>query len=211
MKGTVLRKLALLAHIIALLFLAHFAAAQQVDLMVGGGTLMQPYTSNSSQSFTQIAETGGTYLSVGADYIDKDRRLGLNLESSWRYHPASYYGYETYRPILTDINVVFQPKLNKKFGLDFMAGIGADDTRFDLPTVTTCGHYAQGGCVYYTSTDHFMEHFSGGLRYYFWHNVFVRPEANIYHIHGNTNNMTGGFNSDFVTRVGASIGYTFGR
>jgi len=208
-KGTVLRKLTLLAYVFAFLFFAHFAAAQQVDIMGGGGTLMQPYTSNSSQSFTQLAETGGVYLNVGADYVDNDRRFGLNLESSWRYHRASYYGYESYRPILTDINVLFQPKLNKKFGLDFMAGIGADSTRFYLPTTVTCGHFS--GCVLYTSTDHFMEHFAGGLRYYFWHSVFVRPEANIYHIHGNTNNMTGGFNSDFVTRVGASIGYTFGR
>jgi hypothetical protein len=185
------------------------AAAQQVDIMAGGGTLMQPYTSNSSQSFTQLAETGGTYLSVGGDYVDNNRRLGLNLESSWRYHRASYYGYESYRPILTDLNVLFQPKLNKKFGLDFMAGIGADSTRFYLPTVVNCGHFS--GCVLYTSTDHFMEHFSGGLRYYFWRNFFVRPEADIYHIHGNTNSMTGGFNSNFVTRVGASSGYTIGR
>ena len=84
MKGTVLRKLTLLAYVFAFLFFAHFAAAQQVDVMAGGGTLMQPYTSNSSQSFTQLAETGGVYPSVGADYVDNDRRFGLNLESSWR-------------------------------------------------------------------------------------------------------------------------------
>ena len=191
------------------MFLAHFAAAQQTDIMVGGGTLMQPYTSNSSQSFTELAEKGGTYLSVGADVVDHDRRFGLNLESSWRYHRASYYGYESYRPILTDINALYQPKVGKKFGLDFMAGVGAASTRFYLPGVVTCGYFA--GCIDYTSTDHFMEHFSGGLRYYFWHNFFVRPEAHVYHINNNTNMTTGGFNSNFVTRVGASIGYTIGR
>lgn len=206
-----MRKLALVAPVFAFLFCAHFATAQQVDVMVGGGTLMQPYTntSTSSQSFVELAETGGVYPSVGADIVDSERRLGLNLESSWRYHRASYYGYEAYRPILTDVNALFQPKLNKKFGLDFMAGIGAASTRFYLPSVVTCGYFA--GCYDYSSTNHFMEHVSGGLRYYFWHNFFVRPEANIYHIHNNTNYTTGGFNSNFLTRVGASIGYTFHR
>jgi hypothetical protein len=191
------------------LFFAHFAAAQQGDIAVGGGTVMQPYTSNSSQSFTELAEKGGTYPSISGDVVDQERRFGINVETSWRYHRASYYGYEAYRPILTDVNAIFQPKLNKKFGLDFLAGIGVASTRFYLPGVVTCGYFA--GCIDYTSTDHFMEHVSGGLRYYFWHDFFVRPEAHIYHIQNNTNITTGGFNSNNVIRVGASIGYTIHR
>jgi hypothetical protein len=140
------------------LFLAHFAAAQQGDIAVGGATLMQPYTHNSSLALTPLAETGGTYISISGDIVDPDRRLGLNLETSWRFY---------------------------------------------LPGELSC---TGGGYTCYTSSDHFMVHVSGGLRYYFWRNVFVRGEAHIYHIQNNFQ-----FNSNNLVRVGASIGYTFGR
>jgi hypothetical protein len=202
-KGTVLRKLALFAHVSVFLFLAHFAAAQQGDIAVGGATLMQPYTHNSSLAQTPLAETGGVYISISGDVVDPGRRLGLNLETSWRDHQASYYGYESYRPILTDVNVLFQPKLSKKFGLDLMGGAGFASTRFYLPGELSC---TGGGYTCYTSSDHFMEHVSGGLRYYFWRNFFVRGEAHIYHIQNNFQ-----FNSNNLVRVGASLGYTIGR
>ena len=54
-----------------------------------------------------------------------------------------------------------------------------------------------------------MEDFGAGFRYYVWHHlphVFVRPEAHYYHVHNNQ-----GFNSSNVFRIGASIGYTFGK
>jgi outer membrane protein W len=109
----------------------------------------------------------------------------------------------TYRPILTDFNAVFQPKLGKKIGLDLFGGIGVASTRFYVPEITQCNI---GGCINYTSSDHFMEDFGGGLRYYVWHHVFVRPEVHYYHIQNNVE-----FNSDNVVRVGGSIGYTIGN
>ena len=48
-------------------------------------------------------------------------------------------------------------------------------------------------------------HFGVGIRYYFWRNVFARPEAHYYIIPNNVE-----FHSDNVFRVGASIGHTFG-
>ena len=199
-----MRKLALLAPVLAVLFSCHFATAQQGDIAFGGSTLMQSYSNNSnSQSFTPLAEKGGTYLSVSGDVVSFKRRIGLNIETSWRARQASYYGYESYRPILTDFNALFQPRLGKKLGLDLMGGIGIASTRFYVPFATSCSYFS--GCINYTSSNHFMEHLGGGVRYYFWHHAFIRPEVHYYHIQNNVE-----FNSDNVIRVGGSIGYTIG-
>jgi hypothetical protein len=85
-----------------------------------------------------------------------------------------------------------------------MAGIGVASNRFYI--LDSCG---SPGCINFTSSNHFMEDFGAGFRYYFWHHLphfFLRPEAHYYHVHNNQ-----GFNSDNVFRVGASIGYTFGK
>ena len=173
--------------------------------MVGGSTLMSSSPNNQSVNFHPPIEKGGTYVDVGINYARFRHHLGINAETAWRYHQANYPGNtETYRPILTDVNVFFQPKLTKKFGLDVLAGVGIASNRFDL--LTSCG---TPGCVNYTGSNHFMEDFGAGLRYYFWHrlpHVFIRPEGHYYHIHNNQE-----FNSNNVFRVGASIGYTFGK
>jgi hypothetical protein len=186
------------------LLFANFASAQQTDILVGGSILTSLASTSDVVSFQRPTEKGGLYPSLGADVVAFKHRLGLNVETSWRYHQASYFGYANYRPILTDVNVFFQPKLTKKFGLDVLAGVGIASNRFDL--LTSCG---TPGCVNYTGSNHFMEDFGAGLRYYFWHrlpHVFIRPEGHYYHIHNNQE-----FNSNNVFRVGASIGYTFGK
>jgi hypothetical protein len=45
----------------------------------------------------------------------------------------------------------------------------------------------------------------GGIRVYVWHNAFVRPEVRLYLIRNNVE-----FSSDYATRYGVSIGYSFG-
>ena len=199
-----MRKLALLAPVLALLFSCHLAAAQQGDIMFFGGALLSSAPSTNQLFSGNIAEKGGTYLGVSGDVVGFKRRLGFNVETTWRASQASYLGYETYRPILTDFNAVFQPKLGKKIGLDLFGGIGVASTRFYVPTIVSCSYFS--GCINYTSSDHFMEDFGGGLRYYVWHHVFVRPEVHYYHIQNNVE-----FNSDNVVRVGGSIGYTIGN
>jgi hypothetical protein len=202
-KGTVLRKFALLASACSVVLFAGFASAQQqVDVMVGGATLKSFAPLNDSVNFHPPAEQNGTYVSISGDFVGfRKRRLGLSFETAWRYHQGSYYGYETYRPIFTDANAFFQPKLSKRLGLDLMAGVGVASNRFNL--LGSCGI---PGCVNYTSSSHFMEDLGFGVRYRVWHRLphfFVRPEAHYYHIQNNRE-----FNSDNVFRVGASIGYT---
>jgi opacity protein-like surface antigen len=196
-----LRKLALVAPVFAFLFFAQFASAQQGDVFFGGGTLL----SSSATSGSYPSENGGLYINLGGDLVFHNH-FGANIETAWRATQGVYItGIENYRPILTDFNLLYQPHLGKKAGLDLMAGIGSGDTRFYAPG-PSCS-----GCANYVSTDHFMEHLGGGIRYYVWHHVFVRPEIHYYHIQNNSNiNNNGAFNTDNVFRVGASVGYTFG-
>jgi hypothetical protein len=197
-----LRKLAILAPVCAFLFFAQFASAQQGDIFLGGGTLLS--SSNSNSTFP--SEKGGLFINLGGDVVPF-KHFGVNVETAWRA-TQGVYGSETglnYRPILTDFNALYQPRLGKKLGLDLMAGIGAADTRL----------YEQGasqpGVSNYLSTDHFMEHLGGGIRYYVWRHVFVRPEVHYYHIQSNNSLSDNGvFNSNNLVRVGASIGYTIG-
>jgi len=168
--------------------------------MVGGSTLMSATKLGASAAFQPLVEKNGIYPSISADVVGSKRRFGLNIETSWRYKQASYYGYENYRTIFTDVNALFQPKLSKRIGLDLMGGIGIASNLFNL-----FGSCSIPQCINYTSSNHFMEDLSGGIRYRLWRHFFVRPEGHYYHIQHNL-----GFNSNNAFRVGASIGYTIG-
>jgi len=198
-----LRKLAFLTSfaVAVLLFACQFASAQQADFFLGGGSLLSSSASNGSFP----SEGGGLYLNLGGDVV-LHNRVGFNVETAWRATQGVYVsGQENYRPILTDFNLLFQPKLGPHAGLDLMGGIGVGATRFYAPG-PSCS-----GCINYVSTDHFMEHLGAGVRYYVWHHVFVRPEIHYYHIQSNNSiNNNGAFNTDNVFRVGASVGYTLG-
>lgn len=199
-----MRKLMLLAVVCAFLILGSLAFAQQGDVFIGGGSLVSSSNSNSNTTGFP-AEKGGLYLNIGGDVVFH-KRFGVNVETAWRATQGTYIsGIENYRPILTDFNLLYQPRLGKRIGADLMAGIGAGDTRFYAPG-PSCS-----GCYNYVSTDHFMEHLGGGIRFYVWKHVFVRPEVHYYHIQNNSNiNNNGAFSTDNVFRVGASLGYTFG-
>jgi hypothetical protein len=203
-----LRKFALLALACAVLSFTNFASAQQGDIMLGGSILLSPTVNNDSVNFQPPAEKGGTYFNVSGDFIKFKHRLGFNAETSWRYKRGDYPDNgQSVRPFLTDFNVLFQPRLNKKFGLDLFAGIGIASYRFSLPEATSCT-IPTGGCTFFNSSNHFLEDLGGGVRYYVWHrlsHIYIRPEVHYYHIQNNVE-----FNSPNLFRVGASLGYTFG-
>jgi len=169
--------------------------------MAGGSTLMSFSTPNDLVGFQRPTEKGGTFVSLGADVVAFRHRLGINAETSWRHHETSYFGYENYRPFFTDVNLLFQPRLRKKIGLDLFGGIGIASNGFQL--LASC---SSPGCVNFTGGNHFMEDLGAGVRYRVWRRFFVRPEAHYYHIQNNL-----GFNSNNVFRLGASVGYTFGK
>jgi hypothetical protein len=172
--------------------------------MIGGGTLLSSSNNNSSLN---PSENGGTYLNIDGDVVGFKKHFGINIGTAWRASQGDY-GSGTgiaFRPILTDFNALYQPRIGKKFGLDLFGGIGISSGRFYVNQIVSCN--IGSGCINYTSSNHFMEDLGGGIRYYAWRHLFVRPEVHYYHIQSNTNE----FNSNNAVRVGASIGYTIGR
>ena len=197
-----MRKTALLAVICGFIFPASLSQAQQADAMLGFGTIMSSGSTACGANSCVIPEKGGLYPTISADVIFH-KRVGFNFETAWRASQGSYGGPggQPYRPIITDFNAMYQPKLSKKVGADLMAGIGWQSTRFYLPYCT--GTFS---CQNFVSTRHFLVDVGGGIRYYVWGHFFVRPEVHFYHI----NNNTDVFSNDNVFRAGASIGYTIG-
>lgn len=200
-----MRKTTLLALVSSVFFLASFAQAQQADAMFGGGTTLASGSTSCpvTGGFCFVPEKGGFYPNIGADVIFH-KRIGFGFDVAWRGGQGDYAGLGIpYRPILFDFNGVYQPKINKKAGLDLMGGIGWQSTRF-------YGYQPTSNCVYfgacYTSSNHFLVDVGAGVRYYVWGHVFLRPEAHFYHIVNNTAD----FSNNNVIRVGASIGYTIG-
>jgi len=208
-----LRKVALFVSSFILL-LVSLARAQQVDIAAGGGTLLSSSPNSNVVNLQQPAEKSGTYINISGDVVGAKRHLGLELETAFRYHKGSYPSNgETYRPILTDLNVLFQPAIAQKLiptlagkvGIDLMGGIGIASNRFYGLTANSCSNPVTG-CVNYTSSNHFMEDLGVGVHYYVWHrfpNLFVRPEIRYYHIQNNQE-----FHSGNVFRASVSIGLT---
>ncbi len=200
-----MRKLAFLAVVTTVLAFASLASAQQGDAYIGGGTLLSSGSSCTTNSSGNLIcpEKGGTYLNLGADVIFKNR-IGAAFDVNWKASQGDFGGLGVpYRPLLFTFNGVFQPRLSKKAGLDLFGGIGWQSTRF-------YGYQPTSSCVYfgacYTSSNHFLVDIGGGIRYYVWGHMFIRPEARVFHILNNSDNFTSGN----VIRVGASIGYTIG-
>ncbi len=200
-KGAVLRKFALITSACTVLLFASFAYAQQIDVAVGDSALLSSKYTGSSQVYLPPAEKGGSYPNFSADVIFKNR-IGFNGEVAVRAQQGLYNNYQGFRPIFYDFNAIFAPRFGDKIGAEFMGGIGGESIRFYNP-IGNCSYLT--GCSTHISSNHLLAHVGGGIRYYFWHSFFVRPEAHLYFIHNNTQ-----FSSDYVGRVGASIGYTFG-
>ncbi len=204
-----MRKFLLLTSACAVVLIPCLASAQrQLDFMASGGILESLAVPSDTVNFKPPAEKGGIYVGLGGNLVGlgPKHRFGFNLESSWRYHQGSYYGYENIRPIFTDFNALYQPPLvkSKKIGVDVFAGVGVASNRFTV--LTSC---SIPGCINYTSSNHFLEDLGVGVRYYVWHRLphtFLRAEGHYYHIQNNVE-----FNSSNVFRVGGSIGYTFGQ
>ena len=196
-----MRKLALLAWAILLAAAAH---SQELNLGVGLTTLLSSSSSSASQSFLPPAERGGAYVSGSAEYILKNR-LGFNAEITFRAKQGLYNGYQHYRPVLYDANFVYAPRLGERTTGELLAGVGGERVLF-YNRFTACPSGFASGCLNYVSSDHFVVHVGGGLQYLFWHNFFIRPEAHLYIIPNNVE-----FNSNYVGRLGASIGYVFRR
>ena len=188
-----------LALVLVLPFLMHSAVhAQEFDAAFGVGSLTAPSATSASGNHAPVSVTGGAYPAFSADLLLKGR-FGVSGELAWRASQNLYAGFQPYRPLLYDFNGIYAPKLGKHAGAELMAGVGWESLRFYQPFLT-CAIT----CTNFVSSNHFMGHFGGGLRYYFHGNFFVRPEAHLYLIRNNVE-----FSSPMATRFGVSLGYTF--
>jgi hypothetical protein len=190
-----------LASVVVLSFgLCLSADAQQFDAMVGYSTLRSSKSNNASVAYIGPAETGGNLAGAGVNVYLKDR-FGVNGEFAFMYKQGLYNGFQGYRPIFYDVNGLYSPQFTKRIKADFMAGFGGETILF-YNSFSNC---AFAVCTTYTNSTHLLGHLGAGARYYFWRNLFVRPEAHLYIIHNNFQ-----FSSAYVGRLGGSVGYTFG-
>lgn len=202
-QGAVLRKFALLLSTSTAILFSAFAHAQQLDVAAGLGRLYSPNYTNTSSLVYAPSLRGITVINASIDRTIKNR-FGLSLEVAFPRQQAQYLGYQPYRPVFYDLNAMYLPRIKRKFTAEFLAGIGGERILF-YNQFSQCFTIAPGGCTIHTNSNHFLVHFSAGLRYYFWHNFFARGEAHLYAIPNNFQ-----FSSDYVERVGGSVGYTFG-
>ncbi|MBV8476187.1 MAG: hypothetical protein JOZ36_05940 [Acidobacteria bacterium] len=197
-----MKHLSIVLRLSVFCLIALAAHGQEVDVAIGAGTVSSP-SSNISPIFSQFKQTlrGGNFLTIGGDALIH-KSLGVEGEVSWRTSRTIYGGAFPYRPLFWDFNAIFAPRFNRFLGAEVLAGIGAESARFYTGQVS-CSYL--GGCTNYSSINHFMGDFGGGLRLYPIGNFFVRPEARLYLINNNQE-----FSSGRAVRYGISIGYSFG-
>ncbi len=195
-----MRKLVLLGLVLALGSLALPAHAEQFDLGFAVSGLTAP-SNNFNNFFSAPSIGGGTYLGFNGDYLFK-KNFGIEGEINWRAHQNLSNGFQPYRPVFWDFNAIYAPRLAPRVTAELLAGIGVESVRF-YNNFATCSYIT--GCTNYTSSNHFMGDFGGGLRFYVKGGVFLRPEARFYLVHNNVE-----FNSNHSTRYGVTLGYSFG-
>lgn len=178
------------------------ARAQTLDAAFGVGALSAPSASSATGSYFPQSVRGGAFPDFSADFLFIRNQLGVGFNVAWRGSQSLYQAYQPFRPFFYDVNAIWVPPVSKKFEPELYAGIGAESIRFYTPYIS-CNFVS---CTNYVSSNHFMGDVGGGLRYYVWGNVFVRPEVQVFLIRNNVE-----FSSFHATRYGLSIGYTFGR
>ena len=198
-----MRKFAFVTFV-CLLGLAGLAQAQaiqleQIDAAFSGGTLFSAKSTSASLSQTVPPENGGVYPGFNMDAL-VHQHLGIQVEGAYRYHKDVYDGYQFVRPVFYDANALYLTHLTPKTRLEITGGAGAETVLFYGQT----GSCSLSVCRDNITSTHFLVHVGGGVRYYFMHRVFVRPEANLYRIFNNDQ-----FASGTVLKLGASIGFSW--
>lgn len=174
---------------------------QQIDAAFGVGTVVAPSASSASGDHQPQSLGGGAFPGFSGDFIFANG-VGFQGEVAWRASQALYQGFQPYRPILYDFNLIYAPqsKSLRRIQPELLAGFGGASIRFYQP-FTTCSTFS---CSNFVSSNHILAHVGGALRLYLLHSIFVAPEAHAYFIHNNVE-----FSSGHAQRYGVKIGYTF--
>ncbi len=192
--------------------LATSAHAQQFDVAFGVGTVggqpasdgqpIDPITGAVPDHLNQSINGGG-YPAFSGDFLFK-KWFGVGAEVAWRGHQTFDEFQQPYRPILYDFNAIAAPYLSKRVQVEGQGGIGWESIRFYTPFLNCSGGAFGGQCTNFVSSNHFLVHAGGGIRFYVTNGFFIRPEGHIYFVRNNVE-----FSGPRVTRYGVSIGYAF--
>jgi hypothetical protein len=186
------------------------ARAQQMDVAFGFGTVGGNPASDASPAeiaagtATPQSIAGGGFPSFSGDFLFFKRYVGIGGGIAWRGRENVDIFSQPYRPIFYNFDAVWAPPLGKRAQGDFQAGIGVESIRFYTPFISCNGNPVFPNCTDYTSSNHFLGHFSGGVRLYVTRAVFIRPEVHLYTIHNNVE-----FAGPRATRYAVSLGYSF--
>ena len=175
------------------------AHAQQIDAAFGVGTVTAPSASEASGNHVSQSLGGGAFVGFSGDFVFKNN-VGFQGEVAWRASQALFQGFQPYRPILYDFNLLYAPRFGKAAQAELLAGFGGESIRFYQP-FTTCSAFS---CSNFVSNNHVLAHVGGALRFYLLPSIFVSPEAHAYFIHNNQE-----FSSGRAQRFGIKLGYTF--
>jgi len=194
-----LKKLTLIVIAVVFCTLAANAFGQGFDAAFGLSSVVsaQALTTNG---LTFPSLRGGAYPGFSMDLL-VHHRFGVEGELFWKASQGLYGTNQPYRPIFYDFNAIWAPHISKNLTGELMAGIGGEDLRFY--GLLNFSQFA--GYTNYTSSQHFMGDIGGGIRAYFWHDAFIRPEMRLYLVNNNVE-----FSSGKVVRYGVSLGYSFG-
>lgn len=194
-----MKRLILVAAVCVFFLMVNTAHGQQLDAGFAVSGVTATPASSAGVNFQPQTMGGGAFPGFSADFLVR-HNFGLGFEVNWRAKRNTYFGVQPFRPIFYDFNGVWAPRLTRSASAELQGGIGVSSTRFYQPFFT-CNFFT---CTNFSSANHFLGHIGGGVRFYFWHNVFLRPEAHLYVIHNNFE-----FAGSRVTRFGATLGYSF--
>jgi len=188
--------------LVALLLMADAAQAQsQFDVGFGVSGIKGTSANNATVPFFPQDVGGGAFPTFSGDLL-LYKHLGVGGEASWRATQNLSGGGQPFRPIFYDMGLVYAPPLNKFASAELTTGLGGESIRFYQANFT-CSSFS---CSNFVSSNHLLWEVGGGLRLYPWRSLFVRPEVHYYLIHNNLE-----FSSNHATRLGVSVGYSFGR
>ena len=193
-----MKKLMLVVIVVVFCMLAANAFGQGFDAAFGLSSITSP-KAVTTNGLTFPSLRGGAYPGFSADLL-VHHRLGIEGELFWKGSQGIYGTNQPYRPIFYAFNAIWAPKISKNFTGEVMGGIGGEDLRFY--GLLNFSQFA--GYTNYTSSNHFMGDVGGGLRAYFWHDAFIRPEVRLYLVNNNVE-----FSSGRIFRYGVSLGYSF--
>lgn len=187
---------------VALLLMAGAAQAQsQFDVGFGVSGIKGTSANDASGRFFPQDVGGGAFPTFSGDLL-LYKHLGVGGEASWRATQNNSQSFPPFRPIFYDMGLVYAPPLNKFASAELTTGLGAESIRFYQANFI-CSSFA---CTNFVSSNHLLWEVGGGLRLYSWRSLFVRPEVHYYLIHNNLE-----FSGNHATRLGVSVGYSFGR